>query len=46
MLAKFIEAVKDGKAPPINPDEIFSVTRAAFCVLDSIRTRAAISIDA
>jgi polar amino acid transport system substrate-binding protein len=46
MLARFIEAVKDGKTPPIIPDEIFSVTRLAFYVLESIRTRAAISVDA
>jgi len=44
MVRAFVEKVRDGGLCPIGPDEIFAATRATFAVLESLRTRQAISL--
>ena len=44
MVSSFIESVKKGNSPLISPDEIFSVTRACFAVLESLQTRNVVRI--
>lgn len=44
MVRAFIERVKLGGPPVISPEEIFAVIRATFAVLESLRTRQAISV--
>jgi len=44
MVKAFIDNVKTGGAPLIPPAEIFAVTRATFAVLQSLRTREAVSL--
>jgi polar amino acid transport system substrate-binding protein len=43
MVRAFIERVRQGGAPLIPVDEIFAVTRATFGVVESLRTRQAVS---
>jgi polar amino acid transport system substrate-binding protein len=45
MARRFLQTVKEGGMPIIPPEEIFSVTRATFAVLESIRTRQAIDLE-
>ncbi len=44
MVRKFIERVKTGGKPLIDPNEIFTVTKACFAVIESIKTRQVISL--
>ncbi len=44
MVRGFVERVRDGGLPVIPPPEIFGVTRATFAVLESLRTRQAVSL--
>jgi predicted dehydrogenase/threonine dehydrogenase-like Zn-dependent dehydrogenase len=40
----FVKAVKAGGPPPIPYDQLFGVTQAAFCALDSLRTSETVTI--
>jgi len=44
MLKAFIKSIKDGGSPIIAADEIFAVARATFAVLESIRTKRAVTL--
>ncbi len=44
MIEAFLGAIKSGGAQPINPEEIFNVTRATLSVLESIQKKAAVSL--
>lgn len=44
MLRFFIKSIREGEAPLITADEIFTVTRTTFAVLDSLRTHKTISL--
>ena len=46
MLFNFFQAIKTGGDPTISHAEIFAVTRATFSVLESLRQRKAISLEA
>jgi len=44
MVKAFIKSIKEGGSPLIPANEIFTVTRTTFAVLESLRTRKAVSI--
>lgn len=44
MLRAFIASIRDGGAPLIPAEELFTVTRASLAALESIRTRRAVSL--
>ena len=44
MVRAFINKIKEGGLPLIPADEIFSVTRTTFAVLESLRTHQAVSL--
>ncbi len=44
MVKQFLERIKTGGEPLIPADEIFTVTRASFAVLESLRTCEAVSL--
>jgi predicted dehydrogenase/threonine dehydrogenase-like Zn-dependent dehydrogenase len=43
LVKAFVESLKEGGVPPIAANEIFAVTRATFAVLQSLKTRQAVS---
>ena len=44
MISEFINRIKNGGLPLINPEEIFTVTQATFAIIDSIKKHQAISL--
>jgi predicted dehydrogenase len=44
MVKAFIKSIKEGGSPLIPADEIFAVTRTTFAILESLRTRQAVSL--
>ena len=44
MVKTFVDRVKNGGSSLIRTDEIFAVTRATFCVMESLQNRQAVSI--
>ncbi|NLT49158.1 MAG: Gfo/Idh/MocA family oxidoreductase [Clostridiales bacterium] len=44
MVRKFLESIKSGGAPLIPPDEVFAVTRTTFSVLESMKSRHAVTL--
>jgi predicted dehydrogenase len=44
MVRTFIDRIKNGGDPLIRPEEIFSVTRATFGIVESLQSRHAVSI--
>jgi len=44
MVKAFIDLIKNGGKPLINPEEIFVVTKATFAVVESLKTRQVVSI--
>lgn len=44
MVRAFIDSVKNGGKPLINPEEIFAVTKATFAVVESLKTRQVVSV--
>jgi predicted dehydrogenase/threonine dehydrogenase-like Zn-dependent dehydrogenase len=45
MMKQFLQRIKMGGGPLMSPEDIFTVTQACFAVLESIRTRQAVSIE-
>lgn len=45
MVERFIHAIKNGELSPISAEELFSVTRTTFKVLESLRCRESVSIN-
>ncbi len=44
MVKAFIDLIKNGGKPLINPEEIFAVTKATFAVVESLQNRQVVSI--
>lgn len=44
MVRKFLESIKSGGAPMIPPHEVFTVTRATFAVLESLKSRQSVAL--
>lgn len=45
MIAEFLGAIQNGEVSPIRLDEIFSVTRATFAIIESLQRHASVEIN-